>query len=174
MKEVEEADENVIDKATRDKLAESISDKTLKASAADLKEMEKSFEDVFLRETLKQYKAELPKGYTRTAVMGGKVFFKILTKKAGFEPEINAECLARNIPTEDKDLIAEYGEDVDLEMVPIKTKKAALKRHEAWGEHRKNTKISFDDHFKLTKAIVPVSAEMTEVLNKQKEVLLSL
>jgi hypothetical protein len=171
MEEVVAADGDIIDKATRDKLAESISDKTLKASAAELKEIMKSFEDVFLREELTQYKAELPRGYTRTAIMGGKVLLRILTKSAGYESVIDAELIARNIPQEDQEFITEFGEDANLKLAPINKKKAALKKHEVFLNHRENPRLTYEEHFKLTKAVVPQSEEMKEVLVKQRQIL---
>ena len=84
---------------------------------------------------------------------------------------VDAELIARKIPQEDEEFITEFGEDAKLEVVPIRRKTAALKKHEVFQEHKKNPRLSFDDHWKLTKAVVPLSVEMKEVLEKQRAIL---
>ena len=64
----------------------------------------------------------------------------------------------------DGKFIAEFGEDANLDVVPIYRKTAALK-------HKKKTRLTFDDHFKLTKGIGPQSDEIGEVLEKQRAIL---
>ena len=54
---------DLLGKEGRDKLATSIADKELKASATELKALEESFAKAMM-EDLKEYKEELPKGYT--------------------------------------------------------------------------------------------------------------
>lgn len=160
----------LLGKEGRAKLAESIADKDLKASTAELKALEESFAKA-LTEDLKQYKDELPKGYTLTPIMGGRVLLRILTKKNGFEDAIDAELVARKIPEEDTEFIKKQGEDADLSSVSIKTKKAALKHHQAKLEAEKNEKISIEEAKDLINSIKPFSDEMEAILAKQNEIL---
>lgn len=70
-----------------------------------------------MTEDLKQYKDELPKGYTLTSLMDGRVLLRILTKKNGFEDAIDAELIARKIPEEDVAFIKKLGGNAKLDSV---------------------------------------------------------
>ena len=120
----------------------------------------------------KHYKAEFARGYDETAVMGGKVFLRILTKKNGLEPQIDAEMIARMIPTKMNDFVNEFGAGNErLEEVPIKDKKRLLRRHEAWIAIEKNVKLSLEEAVNKTNAIVPISNEMKQILRRQQEIM---
>ena len=120
------------------------------------------------------YKAESVRGYEATAVMDGKVFLRILSKRNGLEPQIDAEMIARKIPTEMKDFIKKFGSGNErLDEVPILEKKRLLplRRHEAWVGIQKNKMLSLDEVFKKINAILPVSEAMKLVLKQQQEIM---
>ena len=95
-----------------------------------------------------------------------------MTKKNGLEPQIDAEMIARKIPTEMNDFIKEFGAGEDfLEEVPIKDKKRLLRRHEAWIAIEKNDKLSLEEATNKTNAIEPVSNEMKLILRRQQEIM---
>ena len=118
------------------------------------------------------YKAEWVRGYEATAVMDGKVFLRILTKRNGLEPQIDAEMIARKIPTEMKDFVEKFGAgDERLDEVPILEKKRLLRRHEALVGIQKNEMLSLDEAIKKTNVILPVSEAMKLVLRQQQEIM---
>ncbi len=112
----------------------------------------------------KSYKAETESGFEKTALMGGKVELRALKKGEGHEPLVDAEITARNIPTDLREFIEEYGENVELNTVPYKDKKQYLKIHEAYRSVQKNPNLSVNDALESTNAIEPQSDELKQFL----------
>ena len=150
-------------------IRESIGKKGDKVSAEEQKELEDEFE-MSLKEDLKQYTAEQATGYVQTAIMGGTVLLRILTKTNGFENQINCEMIARKIPAGD-DFIKQFGEDAVLEEIAIKDKKKYIKLHEAQQSMKKNQHLTLEEVMKKTNSIQPFSNEMKEILLRQNEIL---
>ena len=80
---------------------------------------------------------------------------------------IDCELRARRIPFDDEEFIQQYGEDVNLDEIPISSKKAFLKTHESRRLTRKNVSFSEKEAKKMTNSIEPFSVEMNEVLFRQ-------
>ena len=127
--------------------------------------MEKS-----VKKALKEYKAELPTGYQPTADMGGKVALKLLTSGGGSKKHIEAELLARKIPTEQDDFIEKHGENADLKEVNFSAMKRAIRLHEAEQEWKKNKFTTLDEAYAKCSSIVPYSALCKSVLADQTRV----
>ena len=153
-------------------LAESVATKKTKRSAEEQQVVEDEFEACVKHALEQTYKAELEKGYDVTAIMGGKVFLRILTKGNKLEDVIDKEMIARNIPTEMEEFVRVYGNGNDrLKEVPIGGKKKLLKLDEAQRETKKNVKLNLEEALKKTNSIKPLSEAMEAVLERQQEIL---
>jgi len=168
----------IISEADYDRIKDSIATTKNKASADELRHKTTAFEDS-VKEGLRQYKAELPKGFKMTAEMGGKLLLSVLTAKDGYTDHMIAEFLARNLHT-DKDFIKEYGGGLDtMEKIQKKKKppvnfsilKAAVKKHEATKEAEDNIYKTIDEALKNVNGIVPYSDELKVVHRRQTEVI---
>ena len=83
------------------------------------------------------------------------------------ENAIDCEIIVRKIPTDDKELIKEYGEDVKLNMISILVNKRYLKIHKSCQIMSKNTNTNKEEAEKMSNSIELFSNEMSEVLEKQ-------
>ena len=111
-------------------IAESIATKKNKSSADELD----AFEDDFrasLKADLKDYQAELERGYQMTPLMNGTVFLRILTKVNNLEDAVDEEIKARKEIMTNFKFIEEYGENADLSEISIVEKRSLLKQNEA-------------------------------------------
>ena len=140
-----------------------------KASAKEVKEIE----DDFLRglkKPVKMYKAEQESGYNPTAVQKGQVLLKDLSKKAGREHLIDAELKARQITTQMKDFVTEYGENADLATISINDKKKYIKLDEARRMVHENEMLTVEDALKKATKIKPISTLLLEFLAEQHRI----
>jgi len=153
-------------------LHNSIADPSNKQSARERKQVEEEFAKA-VKKKLKAYKAEQVSGYKLTALMGGKITVSTLTKSGGFEPHVDAEMIARKIPTEMKEFIEQYGENVNLKEVPIRQKHKYLKEHEAQRMSKENPLISAGEHLKNASSIEPLSDMCKDLLTIQNQVVQS-
>ena len=167
-----------ISEADYDRIKDSIATTKNKASADELRHKTTAFEDS-VKEGLRQYKAELPKGFKMTAEMGGKLLLSVLTAKDGYTDHMIAEFLARDLHT-NKDFIKVYGDGLDTaEKITKKKKphinfsvlKAAVKKHEATKEAEDNIYKTIDEALKNVNGIVPYSEELKVVHRRQTEVI---
>ena len=137
-------------------LGESIATRKNKRSAKEQAVIEDEFESSVKSALNQTYKAEMEKGYELTAIMGGRVFLRILSKANGLEDTIDQEMIARNIPSDMEELVEKHGKGNDrLKEVSIMDKKKLLKLDEARRVMKKNPMLSEEEAMKKTNSIKP-------------------
>ena len=166
IEEVDEAKE-ALGKEKVAELRAGIEDKKRKASAKEFAKRADGLESVVEKGSLNQTAAEKPTGCSKTAVMGGKlVLSELLKKNEGIETLIDMEIYARNIMEELKEFIDANGEDADLERITFTDKKRYIKMDEAKRVIRDvNPNLSYVDALEQTKAIIPISEGLQQLLD---------
>ena len=137
-----------------------------KASAAETKETEDSFERG-LKKPVKTYQAELVTGYNLTAMQKGQVIMQQLSKKSGLEHLVDDELRARKIHTNMNEFISKYGEDADLSLIGITEKKHYIKLDKARRMVMENQHTTVEDAMKKATKIKPISASLREFMLKE-------
>ena len=161
MQSVERAKEDLTREEYAD-IANTIASAENKVSKEERMTMLQGFKDS-LEKPMKQLALEKESGYDPTYVMGGSVKISILTNKNNLGDQVNAELIARGIPSS-SDFIKEHG-NLPLEKIGINKRVNALKRHEAETvTQKKNPHMSMEKAMAVTKSIEPISQEMKEIL----------
>jgi hypothetical protein len=139
-----------------------------KVCALEKKSLEAGFENCVKKDTaLRKYAAEKVVGYTDTALMDGKIVFSAMTKKTNREGYLNAEIIARKIPTEMAEFISECGNDQNLDKVQIKQKQYFLRLDEAYRSMKYNLFLSETAAIKSASAFAPISRECQQLLEQE-------
>ena len=134
-----------------EKLTKGIATQKNKRSEEEARVMEGEFADSVKDAFLQVYAAELKSGYRMTAIMGGRVFLRIVTKSNNLERELDCELIARKIPTEMDEFVEKFGSGNGvLKGVPINEKKKFLKLHEAHGAVKENSQLTLENALKAT------------------------
>ena len=114
-----------------------------------------------LRKDLKQVQAEKPSGVDVQARVKDGILLRILTKKNGFEPHVNAEIRARNI-----EMTAAQEKDWTI---AEKRKKLRIDEAERWKRDPSRSGGNIEE--KDIKFINPISEEMKGLFNAQTTIL---
>ena len=150
--------------AKRKEILQSIAKSDNKAGAAERKRRVINFEKDMAEALDKQYKAELEEGFDGTSLMNQRVKLTAISVKNKNDNILDAELIARGIPTESKEFIKEFGEGYPVSVVGIKRKKYYLKVHEANKLIQKNPTMNLVTAMTKTGDFEPFSQEAKALL----------